>query len=407
MSQVSLLHYSAPPIVGGVESVLGHHARLLADDGHQVRIVAGRGEQMDARIPFVSIPLVDSRGKEVAAVKAELDSGRVPAEFGSLVARIGSQLRGVLAGTETLIAHNVCSLNKNLALTAALWNLAKGGGVPRLVLWHHDLAWTTPRYRGELHDGYPWALLRTPLPGAVQVAVSEARRQELGRLYGITEKDVTVVPNGVDVASFLKLEPETWSLYTDLDLVQAGPILLLPARITPRKNIELAVRMMAKLRVSLPGAVLLVTGALGPHNPANRDYAASLRALRQELGLERAVHFLTDITGKPIPDAVVADLYRIADLLFFPSREEGFGIPILEAALANLLIYCADIAPLRSLGGSGVEYFSPDDDPAALADRIARSLERDGRFALRRDVRAGYSWEAVYREHIRPLLSAA
>jgi mannosylglucosylglycerate synthase len=33
---VALLHYSAPPVVGGVESVLDHHARLMADDGHQV-----------------------------------------------------------------------------------------------------------------------------------------------------------------------------------------------------------------------------------------------------------------------------------------------------------------------------------------------------------------------------------
>ena len=56
MSEVALLHYSAPPVVGGVESVLGHHARLMADAGHQVRIVAGRGEQVDPRIPFIHLP---------------------------------------------------------------------------------------------------------------------------------------------------------------------------------------------------------------------------------------------------------------------------------------------------------------------------------------------------------------
>ena len=41
---VALLHYSAPPIVGGVESVLAHHARLLSEAGHNVRVIAGRGE---------------------------------------------------------------------------------------------------------------------------------------------------------------------------------------------------------------------------------------------------------------------------------------------------------------------------------------------------------------------------
>ena len=64
---MALLHYAAPPVVGGVESVLGHHARLMADAGHQVRVVAGRGEQMDARIPFVHLPLADSRHPQVLA----------------------------------------------------------------------------------------------------------------------------------------------------------------------------------------------------------------------------------------------------------------------------------------------------------------------------------------------------
>ena len=81
MTKIALLHYSAPPIVGGVESVLGHHARLMADAGHQVRIVAGRGEQTDPRIPFIQLPMADSRHPEVLAIKAELDAGHIPPEI--------------------------------------------------------------------------------------------------------------------------------------------------------------------------------------------------------------------------------------------------------------------------------------------------------------------------------------
>ncbi len=42
--KIDLLHYSAPPIVGGVESVISHHARLMSKAGHPVRIIAGRGD---------------------------------------------------------------------------------------------------------------------------------------------------------------------------------------------------------------------------------------------------------------------------------------------------------------------------------------------------------------------------
>jgi hypothetical protein len=81
---IVMLHYAAPPVVGGVESVLGHQARLLADDGHFVQIVAGRGAQFDDRIPFIQLPLADSRHPDVLSVKAELDAGQVPDEFEQL-----------------------------------------------------------------------------------------------------------------------------------------------------------------------------------------------------------------------------------------------------------------------------------------------------------------------------------
>ena len=142
MTKVALLHYSAPPIVGGVESVLGHHARLMAEAGHQVQIIAGRGEQTDPRISFVHVPMADSRHPNVLALKSELDEGRILAGFADAVDSLTADLSEILEGVDVLFAHNVCSLNKNLALTAALRNLANHRNL-QIVLWHHDLAWTT------------------------------------------------------------------------------------------------------------------------------------------------------------------------------------------------------------------------------------------------------------------------
>ena len=80
-----------------------------------------------------------------------MDGGRVPDDFAALVADLERELLAALAGVDVVVAHNVCSLHKNLALTAALQRLNGRPGFPRLIVWHHDLAWTTDRYRAELH----------------------------------------------------------------------------------------------------------------------------------------------------------------------------------------------------------------------------------------------------------------
>jgi glycosyltransferase involved in cell wall biosynthesis len=402
VTNIALLHYSAPPVVGGVESVLGHQARLMAGAGHDVCILAGRGEQTDARIPFVQVPLADSRHPEILALKAELDAGGLPSGFSKVVDSLTADLNQTLAGTDVLIAHNVCSLSKNLALTAAVKNLSH---ILQVILWHHDLAWTTPRYRQELHDGYPWDLLRQAWPGVRQVTISEMRQHELAELFQIHQDEITVIPNGVDVQTFHKLEEQTRTYVRQLDLLDASPLLLLPVRITPRKNIELALRVCARLLPHFPKTKLVVTGPLGPHNPANVNYFEMLTSLRKELGLEGVVHFLAELTEEYIPDPVISDFYHLADALFMPSREEGFGIPILEAGLAGRPIFCSDIPPLRSLGSSNATYFSPDADPVELANRIVNHLAFDSVFRLRTRVRREFSWEGVYAREIAPLLA--
>ena len=404
---IAILHYSVPPIVGGVESVIAHHARLMSTDGHAVRLIAARGESLSEQIPLIAIPLADSQHERVSQVKEQLDRGAVARDFEALRDELAEQLQGALSGMDVLIAHNVCSLNKNLALTAALHQLHTSAvrKLPRLILWHHDLAWTTPRYQPELHDGYPWDLLRTDWGETTHVVVSELRRTELADLMKLNPASIHVIPNGVDAARFYKLEVQTQKLLEQTNLLDAAPILLLPVRVTPRKNIELALHTLAELRKQFHNAALVVTGPLGPHNANNHQYLKSLSDLRAQLGLQGSVHFLAELVDSFLPDDVIADFYRIADALFFPSREEGFGIPLIEAAFSHLPAFCADIPPLRELGLGDVAFFSPDEDPAKIANMIAEYFQTSAAARLAMRARSSFRWEAIYQEHIAPLLS--
>jgi hypothetical protein len=74
---VVILHYAAPPVVGGVEQTIYHHARHLADAGHVVRVIAGVGEPFDPRVQVTVAPEFGSRHPDALAVKAQLDCGEV------------------------------------------------------------------------------------------------------------------------------------------------------------------------------------------------------------------------------------------------------------------------------------------------------------------------------------------
>ncbi|HEY9088087.1 MAG TPA: hypothetical protein VIO36_07960, partial [Anaerolineaceae bacterium] len=91
--KIVLIHYSAPPVVGGVETVVMRQAQQFERAGHQVMILAGRGVAWDARIPVQVLPRMDSRHPQVLALKAELDRGEVPAGFDALVAQLEAELR--------------------------------------------------------------------------------------------------------------------------------------------------------------------------------------------------------------------------------------------------------------------------------------------------------------------------
>src|SRR5206468_7219916 len=119
-------------------------------------------------------------------------------------------------------------------------------------------------------------------------------------------------------------------------------------------------------------------------NPASQTYAEHLVALRDELGLQDDALFLQ--ADEPIPERDLASLFALADALFFPSRQEGFGLPVLEAALHRLPIFCAAIEPLDALLTHGTTFFPLDAEPAQIALKIAARLGTSDAWQARNQV---------------------
>jgi len=98
-------------------------------------------------------------------------------------------------------------------------------------------------------------------------------------------------------------------------------------------------------------------------------------------------------------------LYAGARAVLVPSLDEGFGLPILEAAAHRLPIVCSDLPALRRLAGDAALYVGADDDPGRVAERILQRLDADPVARLAAEVRTRRTWDAVYRERIAPLLA--
>jgi glycosyltransferase involved in cell wall biosynthesis len=316
----------------------------------------------------------------------------------------------MLADCDVCIAHNVAGLHKNLPLTAALHQFAQEYSL-RLIHWYHDLAWTNPQYQSELHEGSPWDLLRKGWSKAQIVTISADRRSDLAHLLQVSPDDIQVIPGGIDPPRFLRLTPRVARLHERLRWFEADALLLYPTRLTRRKNVELALDILAALREQTGRDVrLLVTGPPGPHNPANARYLAALNEQRQRLHLDKSAHLLYSAGDEPavalmLDDDDIASLYALSDALLFTSVQEGFGIPILEAGLSGLPIFCSDLRVLREIAGEDATYFnSASEPPNDIAQRLWSAMVSSPRYRLRTRVRQQYSWDTIIRRHLIPLI---
>lgn len=392
--KIALLHPTFWPQPGGVEHVIRDQANMLVRAGHEVTIVTGLGRPTGEDYKVVVLSELSPEDKLNIAVRNTLERGTVDKDFGKYRDRLLKVLGKTLGSVDLTIVHNAFTMHGNLALTAALHELA---AKHRMIAWTHDLAAAESDQVVPNPTKAPWNLMRTSAANVLYIAISETRRSELAQMLE-PPVQAEVVPNPVDVVRLFGLTPEIRASLASLDLAERDLIFLLPARIQMRKNIEFALQVIQRLCEMEFNPLLIVTGDKDGQSEGSARYADYVRQSLPETIVGNVV-FVSEFFK--VQDDTLRDLYLLADCLLFPSKREGFGLPIIEAGLHRLPVWCSKMPAYWATEGDGCYVL----DTLADLPKAIDWLQDNSTFRAHRRCRKLFDPAVVYREYYEPILA--
>jgi glycosyltransferase involved in cell wall biosynthesis len=267
----------------------------------------------------------------------------------------------------------------------------------RVVLTVHDLAFRRFPETAPLATRRWLTRLESSLRRASQViVVSEQTRRDLLESYPslaprLAER-LTVVPLGVDTDVIRPAPPDAVEAVRRRHAVE-GPYLLSLGGIEPRKNLPALISAYAALAEDVR-PTLVIAGPVAPWNPEGWDL---VRPSLEEL--PPRVRDRVIVTGYVSEGDKVA-LLSGAEALVYPSRYEGFGLPVLEAMACATPVLTSNVSALPETAGDAALLVDPR-DTEAIAAGMTRLLT-DG--ALRERLRvagvaraARFSWDETAR----------
>lgn len=231
-------------------------------------------------------------------------------------------------------------------------------GIPAVVTIHDVIFLRFPAYYKPVDRWIYTRKFRSACRRADRIiAISEATKRDVMHFFGIPAQKIDVVYQGCDEQFKRPIdEAAIRGVREKYDLPEH--YILSVGSIEERKNLQLLVRAL-KL---LPAPRHVV--AVGKRTP----YTQQVERFAAEQGLGDYLHILDRVPFGDLPA-----LYRAAELFVYPSRYEGFGIPMIEAANCGVPSIGATGSCLEEAGGPGACYIGPD-DPQALAQCIETIL---------------------------------
>lgn len=227
------------------------------------------------------------------------------------------------------------------AYTAPLW------GMPPVVLTIHDVSYARhPEWYPYRRDPFRRAYYRACAMRAERIVTdSEFSRTEIQAAYGIEPARISVVPLGVGGAFHADGQ-------ADPTATEESPYLVHVGDLHPRRNLETALQAVWRVRQTVRDLRALRLVLVG----VDRGSRAELETRAGASGAGSCLDFRASVA-----DDDLAALYRGALALIYPSRYEGFGLPLVEAMACGTPVIASNASSIPEVVGSAGLLIDPDD----------------------------------------------
>ncbi len=363
-------------LLGGLGVHVTELAAGLERRGHEVHVVTRRGPgQADYdRVEGVHYHRIDHAQDENFVVMMDLMCKAMVHRFHEVTRLVGA--------FDLVHAHDWLTAN-------TLAYVRDGWGTPGILTMHST---EYGRDGNVFHDGMARWVRDTEASGCREaklvIAVSAFLAAELQRIYGVPHDRIHVVPNGVAYHQFDGfIDPGP--VKGRYAIGPLDPTIFASGRMMAQKGMDLLVEAVPMVLASYPSAKFIIAGE-GPEK-------AAVMGRAQEIGAAGAIRFLG-----ALPRREYVDLVKASDIVAVPSRNEPFGIVVLEAWAAGKPVVATTAGGPREFVWHDVNGFLVDADPGGLAHGIGslladhdhcRALGRNGRLA----VEDRFNWDNVAR----------
>jgi glycosyltransferase involved in cell wall biosynthesis len=218
---------------------------------------------------------------------------------------------------------------------------------------------TLNRYSADSYDYLDWSTRFALNKAKKIISVSAFTKKEILDIYGDYEKKIKVVHNGYNNDLYVKSNNKEKIKKIMRKYGIEGPYLFYVGRLEKKKNTPLLIDAYAVLKEynkDIKEKLVLAGNASFGYDEV--EYTI------REYGLEEDVIVTGWAEEEDMPY-----LYSGASAFIFPSKHEGFGIPLLQAMACEAPIVCSDIPVLKEVAGDSALYFNPD-KTEDLAEKI-------------------------------------
>ncbi|MEM7145293.1 MAG: glycosyltransferase family 1 protein [Verrucomicrobiota bacterium] len=211
------------------------------------------------------------------------------------------------------------------------------------------------------------------------VAVSDFTRGDIVKFLGVERERIEVIPNGTAFGEVEEERPAEWERVEGWGREGLFRLLVVGSAV-PRKNLGMVSEVVQRLEREGIRCAVVKAGSAFPSIVRER--------LEREIGADRM------IGAGLVSDGTLKWLYGACDVMFFPSKLEGFGLPVVEALGCGCPVVCSGAASLPEAGGDAAYYFDFSDADAAAAKLL--EVVRSGDADLRERVERGREWGAGF-----------